>query len=99
LLFIHISKGYFYYLEGKFGPKYENCLIIIIILTNSSEPTSQHHGILYYGSQAWLGEHTPNSQKKILHFIIKLVTVDKNEWKQRKSLKGPLKKLEEQSPR
>lgn len=55
--------------------------------------TSQYYGMLYYGAQVWLGDHTPRSHlKKLTSIHCRLLRIVKNNW-QRVLSKSHLNKI------
>jgi len=60
--------------------------------------TSQFYGLFYYGSQVWLGHHTP---KKLIHQLdrvhYKVLRIVKNDWK-RKISRNKLDKIGRAKP-
>jgi len=48
--------------------------------------TSQYYGLVYYGSQVWLGQHTPVSQLRRLNSLhYKLLRIAVQDWKRKSS--------------
>jgi len=46
--------------------------------------TSQYYGMMYYGSQVWLGKHTPKSHiNKLTSLHYRLLRIAKNDWKRK----------------